>query len=115
MVVLPMDSPTDIKLIIILIYSVGEVFQNLSVNFEFRTKFFNDPPYFSWSVGEVFQNMSVNFEFRTKFFNDPPYFSWSVGNMTRSEMHLMHNPLKFARSVGNLVGKIDPPTTYRRI
>jgi hypothetical protein len=25
MVVLPMDSPTDIKLIIILIYSVGEV------------------------------------------------------------------------------------------
>ena len=43
-----------------------------------------------WGV----KNPSVNFEFRTKFFNDPPYFSWSVGksvgNMTRSEMHLMH-------------------------
>jgi hypothetical protein len=65
------------------------------------------------------KNPSVNFEFRTKMFNDPPYFSWSVGNsvgkMTRSEAHLMHNPLKFARSVGNFVGKIDPPTTYRRI
>jgi len=57
------------------------------------------------------KNPSVNFEFRTNFFNDPPYFSWSVGksvgNMTQSEMHLMHNPLKFARSVGNCVGKID--------
>ena len=61
------------------------------------------------------QNPSVNFEFRTKIFNDPPYFSWSVGNsvdkMTQSEMHLMHNPLEFARSVGNFVGKLDPPTT----
>jgi len=83
--------PTDIKLIIILIYSVGDVLTNLSVNFEFRTKIFNDPPYFSRSVGK------------------------SVGNMTRSEVHLMHNPLKFARSVGNFIGKIDPPTTYRRI
>jgi hypothetical protein len=68
-----------------------------------------------WGV----KNPSVNFEFRTKFFNDPPYFSWSVGksvgNITRSEMHLMHNPLKFARSVGNFVGKIDSPTMYRRI
>jgi len=68
-----------------------------------------------WGV----KNPSVNFEFRTKFFNDPPYLSWSVGksvgNMTRSEMHLMHYPLKFTRSVGNFVGKIDPPTTYRRI
>jgi hypothetical protein len=68
-----------------------------------------------WGV----KNPSVNFEFHTKFFNDPPYFSWSVGksvdNMTRSKMHLMHNPLKFVRSVGNFVGKIDPSTTYRRI
>jgi len=64
-----------------------------------------------WGV----KNSSVNFEFRSKFFNDPPYFSWSVGNMMRSEMHLMHNPLKFAWSVGNFIGKIDPPTTYRRI
>jgi len=67
-----------------------------------------------WSV----KNQSVIFEFCTKIFNDPPYFSWFVGNsvgkMTRSEMHLMHNPLEFAQSVGNFVGKIDPPTTYRR-
>jgi hypothetical protein len=67
-----------------------------------------------WSV----KNPSVIFEFRTKIFNDPPYFSWSVGNsvvkMTRSEMHLMHNPLEFAQSVGNFVGKIDPLITYRR-
>jgi hypothetical protein len=55
-----------------------------------------------WGV----KNPSVNFEFRTKFFNDPPEFSWFVGNMTRSEMHLMYNPLKFARSVRNFVGKI---------
>jgi len=63
-------------------------------------------------------NPSVNFEFRTKIFNDPPYFSWSIGNsvgkMTRSEMHLMHNPLEFVQSVGNFVGKLDSPTTYRR-
>jgi hypothetical protein len=26
----------------------------------------------------------------------------------------MHNPLKFVRSVDNFVGKLDPPTTYRR-
>jgi len=67
-----------------------------------------------WSV----KNPSVNFEFRTKIFNKPPFFSWSVGNsigtMTRSDMHLMHNPLEFARSVGNFVGKIDPLTNYRR-
>jgi hypothetical protein len=67
-----------------------------------------------WSV----KNPSVNFKFRTKSFNDPPYFSRSVGNsvgkMTRSEMHLMHNPLEFARSIGNFIGKLDPPTTYRR-
>ena len=67
-----------------------------------------------WSV----KNPSVNFKFRTKIFNDPPYFSWSVGNsvgdLTRSEMHLMHNPLEFARSVGNFVGKIDPPPNCRR-
>ena len=66
-----------------------------------------------WGV----KNPSVNFEFRTKIFNDPPYFSWSVGNsvdkMTWSEMHLMHNPLEFARSVGNIV-ELDPPTTYQR-
>jgi hypothetical protein len=65
------------------------------------------------------KNPSVNFEFRNKIFNDPAYFSRfvgkSVGNMTRSEAHLMHNPLKFARSVGNFISKIDPPTTYRRI
>jgi hypothetical protein len=50
-----------------------------------------------WSV----KNPSVNFEFQTKIFNDPPYFSWSVGNsvgeLTRSEVHLMHNPLEFCR------------------
>jgi hypothetical protein len=67
-----------------------------------------------WSV----KNPSVIFEFRTKIFNDLPYFSWSVGNsvdkMTLSEMHLMHNPLEFAQSVGNFIGKIDPPITYRR-
>ena len=91
MAVLPTDSPTDIKLIIILIYSVGDVLTNPSVNFEFRTKIFNDPPYFSRSVGK------------------------SVGNMTRSEAHLMRNPLKFAQYVSNVVGKIEPPTTYRRI
>jgi len=47
---------------------------------------------------------------RTKFFNATPYFSLSVGTsvgkMTRSEMHLMHNPSIFTRSVGNCVGKI---------
>jgi len=51
------------------------------------------------------------FEFRTKIFNDPPYFSWSVGNfvgeLMRSEMHLMHNLLEFARSVSNGIGKIE--------
>jgi len=26
----------------------------------------------------------------------------------------MHNPLEFAQSVGNFVGKIDPLITYRR-
>jgi hypothetical protein len=74
--------------------------------------------YFNLFRRQSVKNPSVNFEFRTKFFNDPPYFLWSVGNsigkMTRSEMHLMHNPLEFARSVGNFVGKLDPPTTYRR-
>jgi hypothetical protein len=67
-----------------------------------------------WSV----KNPSVNFEFRTKIFNDPPYFLWSVGNsigdLTRSEMHSMHNLLELARSVGNFVGKIDPPPNCRR-
>jgi hypothetical protein len=67
-----------------------------------------------WGV----KNPSVNFEFRTNIFNDPPYFSWSVGNsvgkLTRSEMQLMHNPLKFERSVGNFVSKLHPPTMYRR-
>jgi hypothetical protein len=29
-------------------------------------------------------------------------------------MHLMHRPLEFAQSVGDLVGNIDPLTTYRR-
>jgi len=65
------------------------------------------------------KNPSVNFEFRTKIFNGPPYFSWSVGNsvgkIKRSEAHLMRNPLKFTRSIGNFVGKVEPPTTYRRI
>jgi len=56
-----------------------------------------------WGV----KNPSVIFEFRTKFFNGAPYFSNSVGKMTRLEMHLMHNPLIFAQSVGNCVGKID--------
>jgi len=88
MAVLPTDSPMDIKLIIILIYSISEV-SKIHI-FEFRTKIFNDPPYFSWFVG--------NF----------------VGKMTRSEMHLMHHPLEFAQSVGNFIGKIDLPTTYRR-
>ena len=90
MAVLPTDSPTDIK-----------------INYYFNL-------FRWWSV----ENPSVIFEFRTKIFNDPPYFSWSVGNsvgkMTRSEMHLMHNPLEFTQSVGNFVGKIDPPITYRR-
>jgi hypothetical protein len=27
----------------------------------------------------------------------------------------MRNPLKFTRSIGNFVGKVEPPTTYRRI
>jgi hypothetical protein len=67
-----------------------------------------------WSV----KNPLVNFEFRTKIFNDPSFFSWSVGNsvgtITRLNLHLMHNPLEFARSVGNFVCKIDQPTNYRR-
>jgi hypothetical protein len=75
--------------------------------------------YFNLFRRRCVKNPSVNFEFRTKFFNDPPYFEWSVGksvgNMTRPEMHLMHNPLKFTRSVGNVVDKSDRPTTYRRI
>jgi len=65
-----------------------------------------------WSV----KNPSVIFEFRTKIFNVPPYFSWSVGKsvgkMLRIEMHLMYHPLEFAQSVDNFVSKIDPPTTY---
>jgi hypothetical protein len=60
-----------------------------------------------WGV----KNPSVNFEFRTKICNCPPYFSQSVGksvgNLTRLEMHLMHNPLVFAQSVSNCVGKIE--------
>ena len=60
-----------------------------------------------WGV----KHPSVIFEFHTKFFNGAPYFSnsvgKSVGKMTRSEMHLMHNPLIFAQSVGKCVGKID--------
>jgi len=55
--------------------------------------------------------MSVIFEFRTKFFNGASYFSHSVGKsvgkMTQSKMHLMHNPLIFAQSVGSCVSKID--------
>jgi hypothetical protein len=54
-----------------------------------------------WSV----KNTSVIFEFRTKSFNDPPYFSWSVGKM-RSEKHLMHNPLEFAQSFDNFFGNL---------
>jgi len=27
--------------------------------------------------------------------------------MTRSEMHLMHNPLEFAQSVGNFIGNLS--------
>ena len=61
---------------------------------------------------------SVIFEFRTKIFNVPPYFSLSiassVGKMMRSEMHLMHHPLEFAQFVGNFVSKIDPLITYRQ-
>jgi len=64
--------------------------------------------YFNLFRRWCFKNLSVNFEFRTKMFNCPPYFSQSVGksvgNLTRSEMHLMHNPLVFAQSVGNCVG-----------
>ena len=51
-----------------------------------------------------FKNPSVIFEFRTNIFNYPPYFSLSVGKLTRSEMHLMHRPLEFAQSIGDLVG-----------
>jgi len=87
MAVLPTNSPTDIKLIIILIYSVGEVSKIHQYIFEFRTKIFNDLPYFSWSVGN------------------------SVGELMRLEMHLMDDLLEFAQSVSNGVGKIDPPTT----
>ena len=83
--------PTDIKLIIILIYSVGDVLKIHRQILNFALKIFNDPPYFSLSVGN------------------------SVGNITRSEAHLMRNPLKFAHSVGNVVGNIEPSTTYRRI
>jgi hypothetical protein len=53
-----------------------------------------------------FENPSVIFEFHTNIFNYPPYFSLSVGKLTRSEMHLMHRPLEFAQSVGDLVGNI---------
>jgi hypothetical protein len=73
--VLPTDSPTDIK----------KYYFNL-----FRR----------WR----FKNPSVIFEFRTNIFNYPPYFSLSVGKLTRSEMHLMHRPLEFAQSIGDLVG-----------
>jgi hypothetical protein len=66
-----------------------------------------------WGV----KNPSVNFKFRTKFFNGPPYFSQSVGNLMRSKMHLMHNPLIFAQSIRNCVGKIDnvPTTIYSSV
>ena len=30
----------------------------------------------------------------------------SVGKLTRSKMHLMHRPLEFAQSIGDLVGNI---------
>jgi len=63
--------------------------------------------YFNLFCWWCVKNPSVTFEFRTKFFNGAPYFSQSVGKMTRSEMHLMNNPLIFARSVGNCVGKIE--------
>ena len=65
-----------------------------------------------------FENLSVNFEFCTNIFNYPPYVSPSIGNsvdnMTRSDMHVMHRPLEFAQFVGDCVGNIDLPTTYRR-
>jgi hypothetical protein len=79
--VLPTDSPMDIK------------------------KY-----YFNFVRRWRFKNPSVIFEFRTNIFNYPQYFSLSVGNsigkLTRSEMHLMHRPLEFAQSVGDLVGNI---------
>jgi hypothetical protein len=73
----------------------------------------------SWKTEEKKKwTEEVIFEFCIKNFNDLPYFSWSVGNfvgkMTWSEMHLMHNPLEFAQSVGNFVSIIDPLTTYWR-
>ena len=55
-----------------------------------------------WSV----KNPSVIFEFRTNIFNYPPYFLLFVGKLTQSEMHLMHRPLEFTQSVGDLVGNI---------
>jgi len=57
-----------------------------------------------------FENPSVIFEFRTNIFNYSPYVLLSVGNsvgnLMRSEMHLMHRPLKFAQSVGDFVGNL---------
>jgi len=74
--------------------------------------------YFNLFRQKSVKNPSVFFEFHTKIFNDPPYFSWSVGNsirkMTRSEMHLMHTPLEFAKSVSHFVDNIGSPTTYRQ-
>ena len=90
MAILPTDSPTEIK---------NYFYFNLVRR---------------WSI----KKPSVIFEFRTKMFNYPPYFSRSVGNsvgkLTRSEMNLMHHPLKFTQSVGIFNGNIGPPTTYWR-
>jgi hypothetical protein len=86
---LPTDSPTEIK----------KYYFNL---------------FHRWS----FENLSVNFEFRTNVFNYPPYFPRFVGNfidnLTRLEMHLMHRPLEFTQSVGDFVDNIDLSTTYWR-
>jgi len=70
--------------------------------------------YFKLFCRWSFENPSINFEFRTIVFNYPPYFSPSVGILTRSEMYLMHRLLEFTQVVGDFVGNIDPPTTYRR-
>jgi len=80
-VVLPTDSPTDIKKYYFNLFRRWS-FENPSVIFEIRTSIFNYPPYFSRSIGH------------------------SVGTLTRLEMHLMHCPLEFTQSVGDFVGNI---------
>jgi len=66
MAILPTDLSTDIKLIIILIYSVSEVSKN-----------FNDPPYFSWSVDNSVGKMMLS---EMHLMHHPLEIAQSVGN-----------------------------------